>query len=240
MSPFCTTRNAILVLIFSTEKPGLSFSTTKPLTSPDASSRAQMTFMSEKVELPIHFFWPLRIQVSPSRRQVVSIPPDVAEPTSGSVHPKEPTFAPADVRGPRAWSVAPVTARVDGPRREASVNPPEGSDGGVDARHLHSDEAVEQPATAGGAVALVPDPCDIDVERAQLGNDLVRELVPGPIVLDDRCDFGLHEIAYALDNRPLLRIEQVGNLVEIAVDGRRRIFLLAHTSSRHGRHVILH
>src|SRR5262249_769413 len=98
-------------------------------------------------------------------------------------------------------------------------------------------EAVEQPATAGGAVAPVPDPCDIDVERAQLRDDLVRELVPGPIVLDDRCDFGLHEITYALDNRPFLRIEQIGNPVEIGVDGRR-IFLLART--RHGRHVILH
>src|SRR5262249_35856724 len=93
MSPFCTTRNAILVLIFCTEKPGLSFSTTKPLTSPDPSSRAQITFMSEKVELPIHFFWPLRIQPWPSRRQVVSIPPDVAEPTSGSVNPKQPIFS---------------------------------------------------------------------------------------------------------------------------------------------------
>src|SRR5215472_16887718 len=237
MSPFCTTRNAILVLIFSTEKPGLSFLTTKPLTSPDASSRAQMTFMSEKVELPIHFFWPLRIQVSPWRRQVVSMPPDVAEPTSGSVNPKQPIFSQRIIGGSQRCFFA---AQVDRARREASVNPPEGSDGGVDARHLHSDEAVEQPATAGGAVALVPDPCDIDVERAQLGDDLVRELVPGPIVLDNRCDFGLHEIAYALDNRPLLRIEQVGNLVEIAVDGRRRIFLLAHTSSRHGRHVILH
>src|SRR5262249_30481715 len=79
-----------------------------------------------------------------------------------------------------------VAAQIDRARREASVNPPEGSDGGVDARHLHSDEAVEQPATAGRAVAPVPDPCDINVERAQLRDDLVRDLVPPPIVLDDR------------------------------------------------------
>ena len=56
MSPFCTTRSAILVLIFSTENPGLSFSTTKPLTWSEPSSRAQITLMSAKVEFPIHFF----------------------------------------------------------------------------------------------------------------------------------------------------------------------------------------
>jgi len=49
--------------------------------------------MSAKVALPIHFFWPLRIQTSPSRRQVVVIPPDVAEPTRGSVRPNEPIFS---------------------------------------------------------------------------------------------------------------------------------------------------
>src|SRR5260370_39844110 len=90
MSPFCTTLSAILVLIFSTEKPGLSFSTTKPLTCPEVSSRAQMTLISEKVELPIHFFCPLSTQPSPSLRQVVSMPPDVADPTSGSVTPNHP------------------------------------------------------------------------------------------------------------------------------------------------------
>src|ERR1700733_3013695 len=93
MSPFCTTRSAIFVLIFSTEKPGLSFSTTKPLTCPEASSPAQMTLISEKVELPIDFFCPLSTPASPFLRQLVSIPPDVAEPTSGSVRPNDPIFS---------------------------------------------------------------------------------------------------------------------------------------------------
>src|SRR6267154_317426 len=93
IKPFCTTRNAILVLIFSTEKPGFSFATTKPLTWFEPSSRAQITLMSAKVAFPIHFFWPLRIQLSPSRRHVVIIPPDVADPTSGSVKPKEPILS---------------------------------------------------------------------------------------------------------------------------------------------------
>src|SRR3984957_2426870 len=91
--PFWTTRSAILVLIFSTEKPGLSFSTTKPLTCPEVSSRAQMTLISEKVELPIHFFCPLSTHSSRSLRQLVSMPPDAAEPTSGSVRPNDPIFS---------------------------------------------------------------------------------------------------------------------------------------------------
>src|SRR5262249_57832615 len=90
MSPFWTTLSAILVLIFLTMKPELSLPTTKPLTWFEASSRAQITLMSAKVALPIHFFSPLRTQESPSRRQVVVIPPDVDEPTRGSVSPNYP------------------------------------------------------------------------------------------------------------------------------------------------------
>src|SRR5271154_531951 len=109
MRPFWTTRSAILVLIFSTENPGFSFSTTKPLTCPEASSRAQMTLISEKVEFPIHFFCPLRIHVSPSRRQLVVIPPEVAEPTRGSVRPNDPIFSQRIIGGSQRafWSSSP-------------------------------------------------------------------------------------------------------------------------------------
>src|SRR5262249_45957025 len=99
MSPFCTTRNAILVLIFSTEKPGLPFSTTKPLTSPDASSRAQMTFISERGVLPVHFFWLLGTRFMPAGGHVVSIPPDVAEPTGVLVSRKQPFFSQRNTGG---------------------------------------------------------------------------------------------------------------------------------------------
>ena len=61
-----------------------------PLTWSSASSRAQITTMSAKVELPIHFFWPFRTQVSPWRRAVVVTPPEMALPTWGSVRPKAP------------------------------------------------------------------------------------------------------------------------------------------------------
>src|SRR5258707_4701808 len=49
--------------------------------------------MSHQVELPIHFFSPLRIQVSPSRFAVVRSPPDAPEPTSGSVRAKQPILS---------------------------------------------------------------------------------------------------------------------------------------------------
>lgn len=62
INAFCTTRRAILFSIFSQRKPGVSFSTTKPLTWLSSVSRAQITVRSAKVALPIHFFWPLSTQ----------------------------------------------------------------------------------------------------------------------------------------------------------------------------------
>src|SRR6267142_6215956 len=92
--PFWTTLSAILCSIFSTLKPGVDlFSTMKPLTWLSARSRAQMIETSHQVELPIHRFCPLRIQVSPSRLAVVVNPPLAPEPTSGSVNPKHPIFS---------------------------------------------------------------------------------------------------------------------------------------------------
>src|SRR4029077_15370031 len=91
MWPFCTTLSATLFSIFSTVKPGVVlFSTMNPLTWLSSTSRAQTIEMSHHVELPIHFFSPLRIQVSPSRFAVVRSPPDAPEPTSGSVRAKQP------------------------------------------------------------------------------------------------------------------------------------------------------
>src|SRR6266404_1433504 len=58
-----------------------------------SASRAQTIETSHQVELPIHFFSPLRIQVSPSRFAVVRSPPDAPEPTSGSVRAKQPILS---------------------------------------------------------------------------------------------------------------------------------------------------
>ena len=98
--PFWTTLSAILFWIFSTLKPGVVlFSTMKPLTWLSATSRAQMIETSHQGELPIHFFWPFKTQVSPSRFAVVVRPPDAPEPTSGSVRPKQPIFSKRAIGG---------------------------------------------------------------------------------------------------------------------------------------------
>src|SRR4051795_8640707 len=92
--PFWTTLSAILFWIFSTLKPGVDlFSTMNPLTWLSPTSRAQMIETSHQGELPIHFFWPLRTHVSPSRFAVVVRPPLAPEPTRGSVRPKQPIFS---------------------------------------------------------------------------------------------------------------------------------------------------
>src|SRR5882724_6594408 len=58
-----------------------------------------MIEMSHQGELPIHFFWPLRIHVSPSRLAVVVVPREVPEPTRGSVKPKQPIFSQRAIGG---------------------------------------------------------------------------------------------------------------------------------------------
>src|SRR5258706_3972116 len=91
IKPFCTTLRAILFWIFSTLKPGVVlFSTTNALTWLSARSHAQMIEMSHHGELPIHFFWPFSIHVSPSRLAVVVRPREATERTRDSVKPKQP------------------------------------------------------------------------------------------------------------------------------------------------------
>src|SRR6202795_4181972 len=98
--PFCTTLRAILFWIFSTLNPGVVlFSTINALTWLSARSRAQMIDMSHHGELPSFFFWPLGAQVPPSRLAVVVGPPDVPDPTRGSVKPKQPIFSQRAIAG---------------------------------------------------------------------------------------------------------------------------------------------
>src|SRR6201984_895751 len=112
IKPFCTTLRAILFWIFSTLNPGVFlFSTMNALTWLSARSRAQMIEMSHHGALPIHFFWPLRIQVSPSRLAVVVIPPEVPEPTRGSVKPKQPIFSHRAIGGGHFFFFFSVTPR---------------------------------------------------------------------------------------------------------------------------------
>ncbi len=67
-------------------------STRKPFTWRSASSRAQTTTTSAIEPLPIHFFAPLIIHVSPSRRAVVSSATE-SEPCVGSVSANAPMLS---------------------------------------------------------------------------------------------------------------------------------------------------
>src|SRR2546427_3835488 len=122
--PFWTTRRAILCCIFSTLKPGVVlFSTMKPFTWLSATSRAQMIETSHHGALPIHFFWPLSTQVSPSRFAVVVRPPPVPEPTSGSVRPKHPIFSRRAIGGGHLFLFSSPPPREKGPLARASCTP---------------------------------------------------------------------------------------------------------------------
>ena len=71
----------------------------KPRTSWVSTSRAQMTVKSLKGLFPIHFFWPRRVQLSPSRLQVVRMPWLTCEPPSGSVRPNAPIASISSIFG---------------------------------------------------------------------------------------------------------------------------------------------
>ena len=78
-------------------KPGVPFSTRKPLIAP-SSVRAQTMATSAIVPFVIHILAPFRIQSEPSRRACVRIEPG-SEPASGSVRPKQPIASPACIGG---------------------------------------------------------------------------------------------------------------------------------------------
>ena len=90
MSAFCTVRSDALFSILVATKPGVSFSTTNPLTWSSSTSRAQMIVRSAKVALPIQRLAPLSTHSSPVRLAVVRIPPATSDPPSGSVRPNAP------------------------------------------------------------------------------------------------------------------------------------------------------
>jgi len=77
--------------------------------------------ISAKVALPIHFFWPLRIQTSPSRRQVVNIPPDVAEQPGLSQAERADLLEAHHGRQPTLFLFL-VAAQVDRPCRESCMH----------------------------------------------------------------------------------------------------------------------
>ena len=136
--PFWTTLSAILFWIFSTLKPGVVlFSTMKPLTWLSATSRAQMIEMSHHGALPIHLFWPLRTQVSPSRLAVVNIPPRGARSNERLGQAETADLFHAGHRRQPLLLLLLRPAEVDRTHRQTVVDPEEGRDRGIDTRHLH-------------------------------------------------------------------------------------------------------
>src|SRR5262245_59274146 len=107
----------------------------------------------------------------------------------------------------------------------------------IDPRQLHRDKAVQQPAAASGTISLVANSPDADF--GHLRNDLERECITPPILLDNRRHHTFSKLADAFDQRALFVIENIGDLVEIAVDGRRRISLLSAHGCLWTCHIVL-
>ena len=133
-----------------------------PLTWLSATSRAQMTEMSHHGAFPIHFFWPLMIQVSPSRFAVVVRPPRCS-----GTHQRFREAEAADLFKASHWWQPLLfllfrTAEVDGTHCQAAMHSEECRDRRVDACHLHCNQTGEQPATASAAVAFQTNAADVE------------------------------------------------------------------------------
>ena len=187
----------------------------KPLTWLSARSRAQMIEMSHHGALPIHRFWPLRIQVSPSRFAVVG-----HAAACSRTHQRLGEAEAADLLEARhrrqpllLLLLRPV--EIDRAHRQAAVHAEEGAERSVDACHLHRDEAEQLLASARAAIALVSQAAEAQLlERRQ---QLERKRIVGPVLVDDRLDLGLHVRAHLLDDRLFLGGQDVHELVEVAV-----------------------
>src|SRR4029077_17390120 len=129
-----------------------------------------------------------------------------------------------------------VTAKVDRACGQPGVHAIEGGDRGIAPRQLHADESVEQEAAPGGAIALIADTTDI--ESCNLRHDLESKLIATPIILDYRQDLAFHEGANPPSYGSLLRIENIGNLVEVTIHRRRRILTFPQRRCR-ARHSLL-
>ena len=94
----------------------------------------------------------------------------------------------------------------------------EGGDGRVDPRQFQRDHAVEHAAAARAAIAGAGQASD--AERGEPGHQVVREFLPGPVVVDYRRDGLLHEVPHRHDQLAAVGVEQLLERVEVGVDGR--------------------
>ena len=187
----------------------------KPLTWLSARSRAQMIEMSHHGALPIHRFWPLRIQVSPSRLAVVGQAAARSRTDQRLGEAEAADLFPARHRRQPLLLLLLRSVEIDRAHRQAAVHAEEGAERRVDACQLHRDEAEQLLASAGAAVALEAQAADAQLlERRQ---QLERKRIVGPVLVDDRLDLGLHVGAHLLDDRLFLGGQDVRELVEVAV-----------------------
>jgi hypothetical protein len=96
----------------------------------------------------------------------------------------------------------------------------EGAERGVDAGNFHRDQAEQLLASAGAAVAFVAQAAELQFLEGW--QQLERERILGPVLVDDRLDLSLHVGANLPDDRPLIVGQDVHELVEVAV-GRREL-----------------
>ena len=219
--PFWTTLSAILFWIFSTLKPGVVlFSTMKALTWLSSTSRAQMTEMSHHGELPIHFFWPLKIQVSPSRFAVVVMPPEVPRAHQGLGKAEAADLFPA-----RHWREPLLflllrSAKIDGPHCQAVVDTEERGDRCVDARHFHCDQPKKECASTSAAIAVHCDAADVELLYAR--QQFKGKGIFYPVLRDDGSNLVFHERAYLFHDRQFVGRQGLCEFVKVTI-GRRQL-----------------
>ena len=115
------------------------------------------------------------------------------------------------------------SSKVDGAHGQPVVHTKERRDRCVDASHLHRDETIEQRASATASVTLESDTAD--VQLGELRQQFKRKGVFNPVLVDDGRDFFLQKHAQLVQRCELLRIQQFGYLVKVAVWSRELLGL---------------
>ena len=217
MSACQIARDAPLPSIVTASKPGVSFSTRKPLTWPSSSERAHTTTTSAIEPLPIQRLAPSSTQSSPSRRALVSSATE-SEPCSGSVSANAPIASSRAIAGSqRSFCSSEPSRSIDfiaspdcTPRNVPRLPSPRCS------------SMLTRPRASGlmpgAAVAL-----DVLAQQAELGepaHQRPRQLGRLPVLVDHRQHLAVDEAARGDEVLPLL----VGELLaDLEVVGGERV-----------------
>src|SRR5205807_3130402 len=98
---------------------------------------------------------------------------------------------------------------------EAVVHTHEGGERWVNARDLHLNKAQQSEASAGTPVAFHANATDAEFLYGR--QQIKGEGISHPVVRDDRRNLRFHELAYALDERQLLRGQRLVEIVKITI-----------------------